>query len=123
VSITLSAILLGAPRFTEAVDNGLIGGVKKEDLDPKTFFFEAGEYPSVFFDKSGFSEIHDHCDPRDLLGRIGLYLQKLWQEDHRQVIDAEKADVFKGPKGGAFTGTGQSRNDCHSHLLLHCLFP
>ena len=85
----------------------LVGGIEKEDLDPVAFFLETGEDPRVFFQKSPLPEIHDHRNLRDLLGRIGLNLQKLRQENHRQIVDAEKTDVFESPQGGAFPGTGQ----------------
>jgi hypothetical protein len=107
------------PRFTEPVKNCLVGGIEKEDLDPVPLFLQPREDPCILLGESALPEVHDHRYLRNLLGRIGLDLQKLRQQNHRQIVDAEKTDVFESSKGGTFPGTRKPRNDNNAQLFHH----
>ena len=62
--------------------------------------------------------VHNHSQPHVSGTEFGFEVQELWEQGHRQIVDAKLPCVFKRSKGRAFSGTGQARynyNLCSFH--------
>ncbi|OQC72527.1 MAG: hypothetical protein BWX45_00885 [Deltaproteobacteria bacterium ADurb.Bin002] len=114
---TLFGQRMAAPRLAETAQQRLFSGFQKQYFDPVSLFLQAFKDALVLFQKAFLPQIHDQRHLFDLRRRLEGDGEELRQQHNREIVHAKEADVFQRPERGAFSGTGQSRDDHHLEIF------
>ena len=114
---------MAAARLTVAAHQHIVRGIKKQDL---IFYPLRIQLRKSFFDlfrRAAAADVHAESHPLELVVTRFRKRRDAGQQCRRDVINAEKADVFQCIHGDRFACTGKAADDEKIHfarLFLLC---
>ena len=106
-----------AARFLVAALNDGVVGIEEQDLILKLFGIEVGKCLLELLAAAHTAHVHDNGDAVELVFALQGKVHDTGQQRHRDIINAEKADILQCVDSHGFARAGKARNDHKFHFL------